>query len=121
MKLGDSVVLCRLAEDGDLNFIRSTWLRSSKDLTRMGKEDFFSFTRPQVEADLKNGTTIVACDEAMPTTIYGWACFRDGVLRWAYTSYQLRNNGIHTFIRKSYEQAVRDADDGRAGDNAGHE
>lgn len=106
MKLGDSTLVVRKAEPGDTSFLLSTWLRSAKDITRMTKDDFFSFTRPQVEADLKNGTVLVACDQAEPGTICGWVCYRDGVERWGYTVYKLRNHGIHTFL-KDFAEARR--------------
>lgn len=70
----------------------------------MKKDDYFKFTRPQVEADIEHGDVIVACDESSPGTICGWACYRDGVVRWAYTAYQLRGNGIFGLLRSSYSE-----------------
>jgi len=107
--LEGSEVLVRTVEPGDRNFVISTWLRSAKDASKMSKDKFFSFTRPQVERDIDNGMVVVACDAEVPGTIYGWACYRDGVLRWAYTVYDLRNRGVFSFLKAEYEKAEEQA------------
>lgn len=110
MKLGDSQIIARLMEPGDRNFVLSTWLRSFKDMTRGKRRDeFFRFTRPQVEADVTNGTVLIACDEAEPGSIVGWVCYRDDIVRWAYTVYPLRNNGVYRFLRQEWKRANEDA------------
>ena len=109
MLLAGEPLVLRPAEKGDVNYVKSTWLRSAKDLSRMPKDRFFRFMRPAVEADITRGDVLVATLEDSPNTILGWACFRDGALRWAYTDFSLRKQGIFTFIRDQYEQADKDA------------
>ena len=114
MQIDGINVVARKAVAGDRNFILDTWLRSAKDLSKMGKDDFFCFTRPQVTADVQRGTVLVACDEESPGTIHGWACWRDDVLRWAYTVFPLRNLGIFHFLKDSYVEQASAAEAGRA-------
>lgn len=109
MLLAGTSVAARTMEPDDRNFIISTWLRSAKELSKIPRPRFFSLTRPQVEADLAEGVVVIACDESEPATIFGWACYRDGVLRWAYTVFDLRRKGVFTFISEQYEQAHAEA------------
>jgi hypothetical protein len=109
MLLAGEPVVLRTAESGDMNFCKATWLRSAKDASRIPRDRFFRLMRPCVEADLANGDVLVACPEDAPSTILGWACFRDGALRWGYVTFDLRRQGVFTFIREGYEQASQEA------------
>lgn len=110
MQIDGTEVIARPMVDTDRNFVLATWLRSAKDLTRMGKSAFFDFARPQVLADIDNGVVVVACDSEVPGSILGWVCYRDNVVRWAYTVYPLRNLGIFNFLKEQYVKARQEAE-----------
>lgn len=109
MNIGGTEVAIRAMEPGDRAFILSTWLRSAKDKSRLPRDRFFRLMRPQVEADIENGIVVVACDAKTRSTIYAWAAFRDGVLRWAYVAFGLRGQGLLKYIKESYAEAESEA------------
>lgn len=98
-------IVVRELQPGDRNFVLATWMRSAKELSKMPRDKFFAFIRPQVEADVANGVTLIACDEEVPGTIYAWCCIREGAVRWAYTAFGLRKKGLFTLLKDTYEEA----------------
>lgn len=91
----------RHANDTDIDFIFSSWLksnRSSRNMEGIAPNFYFAGQHKVIEGLLKSCTTLVACNEADPTQIYGYVNFErvEGIfiLHYLYTKHSFRKLGI---------------------------
>jgi hypothetical protein len=83
----------------DRNFILSSWLRSyrySSAATKVPNDIYFSERGQEglCKRLLSNCHTVIACDRDEPEQIYGWMCWRPGVLHFTLVKSIYRGHGL---------------------------
>ncbi len=85
---------------GDMNYIRSSWMRSScssKLARAMGVEHYRRDVRGLVEMLLTRASVLVACSDQDDATLLGWLAYeRPAIVHYAYVREELRRNGVAT-------------------------
>jgi len=92
----DVVFALEPATADDLNFIRSSWLRS-----------FAAQVTPTVHIKardilIERCPPIVARQEGLPTSICGWACFEPGVIHYVFVKTRWQRNGIARMLLEPF-------------------
>ncbi len=97
-------LLIRQAQQDDVPFIMSSWLKSFRDKDQGFAEGcpnriFYACHHRVVEVLLPRSMVVVACDENDPRTIVAWACYERGdggclVVHYLYVKQPLRRNGV---------------------------
>ena len=84
------------ATDGDLNFIRSTWIRTYSDSlwARVVAPSFLVGHIGLRDDLLDRAPPIVARLEIEPTSICGWACFERGTIHYVFVRPRGRREGV---------------------------
>lgn len=105
----------RVMEEGDLNFVLSTWLKSyrvdaKEDLvnpvvSRIPGRTYFKGQEAAIKKILKNASVLVACDKDDPSFITGYFVFESTKLHYLYVKGTFRNRGI---ARKLLDQSGLD-------------
>lgn len=93
--VGDPFVI-RPAGDGDLNFVRSSWLREyaySQTARRIG-DLYWDYHHMLVEALLARAHVVVAGLKDKPDTICGWACTEPGRVHFVCVKPRWRRLGL---------------------------
>lgn len=101
----------REAQEGDIPFLFSSWLKSYRSGLLPRQVDntiFFSEHHKVVEKLLNRSKTLIAVDPDDPATIYGWLCFEriDGlfVLHYVYIKHTFRAMGVMRQLMLATEQ-----------------
>ena len=99
----------RTANDEDLPFIFSSWLksyRSSHFAKKITNTIYFGDHHKVIEHLLKNSIVMISCNEEDPSQIYGYAVGSqvDGIfiLHFIYVKHTFRNMGIGSMLLDSY-------------------
>lgn len=101
----------REANEGDLHFVFSSWLKSYRSsgwgCKFVDNTIYFTEQHKLVERLLKRCTTLIATDPADPATIYGYVVFEkiDGILvfHYCYTKHTFRAMGVLRQLLKSMD------------------
>lgn len=100
----------RIAQASDVNFIYSTFLKSLKHDSILGRSVsgaiFFEEYQKIADHILGDSKTIVACDPSDPLIMYGYLIYSPGIIHFAFTKQAFWRRGIATSL---YESADRDA------------
>lgn len=103
-------VRLRVANEEDIPFIFSSWLKSYKNslfACRLPNTIYYTEHHKLIERILKVSDVIVACNNDDPSQVYGWACASkvDGIfcLHYLYVKHSFRNLGIGSILFNSYE------------------
>jgi GNAT superfamily N-acetyltransferase len=104
-------IAIREAQEGDIPFLFSSWLKSFRSGLMPKKVDntiFFSEHHKLAERLLKRSKTLVATDPADPATIYGYLVFEriEGifVLHYVYVKHTFRAMGVMRQLMAATEQ-----------------
>lgn len=85
-------LVLRTGGDGDYGFAVRTWLDSAwSDLRRPA---YVAATKAHMNRALRAGSFAVACSEAEPSALFGWALAEAGALWWLYVSHDFRGLGL---------------------------
>lgn len=87
----------RAAEEGDLNFIRKTWITeymSSHWARTMGKPNYIAEQWKVRDRLLSRGTLLIAGRESEPTSIAGWVCTEGQKVHFIYVKERWRKLGV---------------------------
>lgn len=95
------LVIVRPMHDGDRNFVRSSWLRSYRELTKWAPKDaYFRLHHDVVEGLLARARCVVAAAKDDDAHVLGWACGEPSdshpLLHFAYVKQAYRNHGLAT-------------------------
>ncbi len=93
------MILLRPREPNDWRFIVSSWLRSYNPETLSNER--YAEERKRIEALLRSGTALVACEADDRDTILGWVCARGDELLYAYTKDGARRQGVCRLLCRS--------------------
>lgn len=107
-------VSVRFANETDINFITSSWLKSFRDgyfNATVGNRVYFDQHHRVLEKLLPRASVLIACNEEKPDQIYGWLCFevldRHLVLHYVYVKDPFRQMGLaqqmFDFVMKSQD------------------
>ncbi len=104
-------VSIREAQEGDVSFIFSSWLKSFRTglvCKKVENTVYFTEHHKLVERLLKRSTTLIASDPEDPATIYGYLCFEriEGlfVLHYVYVKHTFRAMGVMRQLMAATEQ-----------------
>jgi GNAT superfamily N-acetyltransferase len=86
----------RPSEPGDRGFILDSWIRSYRDSpwARMMGHAYTDGHDALIKRILGRSAVLVACYDADPETILGWACTERDVVHYVYVKHKLRRRGI---------------------------
>ncbi|MEZ0209216.1 MAG: hypothetical protein ACAH17_03525 [Candidatus Paceibacterota bacterium] len=103
-------IAIRDAQEGDIPFIFSSWLKSFRPglvCRHVDNTIYYAEHHKVVEKILKRATCLVATDPADPATIYGYLVFEriDGILtiHYSYVKHTFRAMGVLRQLLKSFE------------------
>ncbi len=87
----------RPAEDGDLNFIRSTWMKAyarSHWARTVGMASYCAEQWKVRDKLMARGALLVAGREIDPTIVCGWACTEGGMVHFVYVKERWQRQGV---------------------------
>lgn len=104
-------ILLRPANQEDVNFVFSSWLRSYKKNSTYAKQItntiYFNEHHKIIEKLLRNFQTIIACDKEDSTNIYGFinAGFVDGIfcINYVYVKHTYRRFGVGEALLHAFD------------------
>jgi hypothetical protein len=109
-------VQVRLANDEDINFIFSSWLKSFKTSNlsyNVVNTIYYTEQHKTIEKILKSSTVLVACNSDDPTQVYAWACGEriDGIfcLHYVYTKHNFRSMGFGKLLLNGFDHDFKTA------------
>lgn len=109
-------IAIREAQEGDIPFIFSSWLKSFRSGLMNKEVDntiYFSEHHKLTERLLKRSTTLMAVSPDDPATIYGYICFEkiEGlfVLHYVYVKHTFRAMGVMRQLMKATGQDFKTA------------
>lgn len=87
----------RSMTDGDVPFLVSTWIQSAFRnglAAHVSNEIYYRRQRALVLRLLATDSVLVACDPEAPDVVFGWVCYRPGVLHHVVTKAAFKGLGI---------------------------
>jgi ribosomal protein S18 acetylase RimI-like enzyme len=86
----------RDATDADLPYVKATWAKSARGLTKRGRarDQFDASAREAVEILSRAIPITVACSTDHDTALLGWAAGANGKLVYVYVGREFRGHGI---------------------------
>lgn len=92
-------------EDGDRNFVISSWLRSYADQQHgMSRPCFFRLYEPLVVSLVDTGIVMVAGLADVPGAILGWLAAGDSAVHYVYTKPRWRRLGVAKQLLRGSDQ-----------------
>lgn len=97
-------ILLRQANEGDLSFIYSSWLKSYRGIQKHVDSDvYFKGQHKLIETILSISNVIVVCPEDDTETIIGYVVYRGDKLHWIYVKSVYRNLGMARTMLTCFE------------------
>lgn len=97
-------ILLRQADESDLSFIYSSWLKSYKNTQKHVDTDiYFKGQHKLIEKILNVSNVIIVCPEDDTETIIGYIVYRDDKLHWIYVKSVYRNLGMARILLTVFE------------------
>jgi GNAT superfamily N-acetyltransferase len=97
------------ATDDDINFIRSSWMRSFADSSwaRGAGPAYWAGHKEIRDRLLDECPPVVARLEGLPTSICGWACFAPDVVHYVYVRERWQRNGVASLLLEPFADKSR--------------
>lgn len=95
-----------LTEEGDKNFIISSWLKEYRDdskfLRRVRPWVYYEEHHKRIHKALEQGSTLIAYRSEEPEVILGYVNY-DKILHWIYVRPEFRKEGVATQLLKDFD------------------
>lgn len=94
----------RPGEANDFGFVIDSWIRSYRDSpwARLAGTCYVAGHDALIKRLMTRSATTVACYEADPDTILGWACTEGRIVHYVYVKHSLRRKGIARMLLTPY-------------------
>ena len=104
----------RLVQEGDINFVKNSYLKSYRDYVKLGHDDYYAKHEEKIDEIMNIGTCLIACHPTNQNDIFGWCLVSKSgpndqtVAHYVYVKRIYRNFGIGTALLEHFGINWRD-------------